>query len=1207
MPLLPVLAALSAAWSLDARSAPKWQAMPSWLGNPSERASLVAEGGLLHFHVPEPGRGMKWRIDGRPVGTRFLVVRYRAVNIEPKHDYFVYLDDGLRHGLPYRGINIITLDKVVADGKWHYAVADLWKERVGPFISTVAVQVQATKRGDAHVWIDFIAFTDELPEGVKLPGLKPPKGPRVEREVSLALLAKVRPQPTWLGNPAPEGTYSASVEDGALRLEVREPTKGMKWSLPLPEPVDLSRTPFVVLRYKAEGIRPLYHDYLLYLGPERATGPEREYHAVRLCDIVPDGKWHTLCVRWKPYKCVLLAFQVQAEDGPARLWLKPLVFSSHPVDTSEGLTEMLSLSADPSSARIRPPEARLLDLSSQMNASLSALLPELREGERFPARVVVAEGIPFKVSTSAGRNVAKAPGLGGCVEVPVGERASEVYLILALRLPPVDEPSYGAGRTWRITRPHRVCVEVEYEDGTVDKCLPYRIRSGRHEVVRGLDVYCAPADPSRVIREVRVRDGLLVGSVGVCAVTLNLTKERLFPEAASIPPPLKVRPLRLPAPAEPRAKVSSPRASVGNAYLRLDLSLERGVAVEGLYVPPAEAEALVRSAPLFEVESEGKRATSADYSLKRAEARGGRLSLSLRPPSSKFPAVELTVEARREPGLSFSVKLTNLSGRKSRPQFRLLTTLPLRLGREDWYLYPAKAAVLSRKPCNFRFLYGGAFPLQFLSLFNPSKGFGLYVLVRDVEGFTKWFSLRHTTSGETRMGVEFLPDPIPAKGSVSLPPVDLGLNSGDWHGAFEAYKRWARSWYRPLVPRKRWFREVFFFRQDYLRAGLLDFERKVYRFEERVELARRAFGGCDYLHIFDWGACGRRGRTGDYDPWGEVIPGPDEFRRAVERLQRKGVPVGLYIEGYLVDHRSNVGRAHLEEWGMRDAKGELMPYVPGCPEFIMCPMVRAWQDYLAGVYRRVSRETRALGFYIDEFGFAGRWCHAEGHGHPVPCQVLRGERELTRKVRLAVPRECVVYTEETPCDVNSQFQDGSFTYCVNSGQGWLRAYAPVPLKLFRFAFPDFKTFEIIVCDRPTGSNVEAVKQVFFNGEGLWIQGEPESWFTKGTREAIRKCMGLLRRHKGAIASDDVEPFVPTLVGGVFANEFRGRRETVWTLYNANPLTVRGPVLSVRHVRGARYFDLWRGRELKPKIEGGRAVLSLEIGPHDVGMVAQVRE
>jgi len=1201
--LIPGQGFTASSWKLDAGSVSRWQAMPGWLGNPSERASFRVEDKVLHLHVPEPGKGMKWRIEGRPVDARYVVVRYRAINVEPKHDYFIYLDDGLNHGLPYRGINVITLDEIATDDRWHYGVVDLWRERVGPFISSVAVQVQATKRGDAHIWLDFIAFTDRLPEGVEPPIPKPPEGPRIEREISLALLARVRPEPTWLGDPASEGAFSASVEEGALRLEVLEPTKGMKWSLPLPEPVDLRRAPYVVLRYRADGISPS-SDYLLYLGSERPTEPEREYHAVKLHDIVPDGKWHTVCVRWKPYRCVLLAFQVQAEDGPARIWIKPILFSSHPVETSEGLRDMLPISLDLSSARIGPPEAKLLDLSSRMNVSLSSLFWGLKEGSRFPTEVVVAEGIPFRVSTSPSRNVAEAPKPTGYLEIPIGEKACEVYLVLALRLPVVDEPSYGGGGIWRITRPHRVHVEIEYDDGRIDRCLPYRIASGKHEVVEKLDAYCVPADPSRVIRAVRVWDGLPVGSVGVCAVTLNLTEKKLFPEASSIPPPFAMRPLTLPKPMRPKAKTSGFKAFVENAYLRLDLSTGKGLTVEGVEIPPLRGKALVKPSPLFEVELEGRRMTSADYKVERAEAKGGNLSFTLSPPPSKFPSVSLTIEAEREPILTFSVKLTNLSDSPIRLHLRFFSTLPFRIGDDDWYLYPAKAAVLSRKPCNFRLLYGGAFPLQFLSLFNPSRGFGLYALVKDNEGLTKRFILSRSPSGETKMGVEFMPDPIPPGSSYRAPSLDLGLTSGDWHGAFEAYKRWVETWYRPLLPRKRWFREVFFFRQDYLREGLLDFKRGVYRFERKIEIARRAFGGCDYLHIFDWGACGRRGRTGDYNPWGEIIPGPEEFRRAVEKLQGNGVPVGLYIEGYLVDHRSDVGRAHLEEWGMRDTSGKLMPYTPGCPEFIMCPMVKAWQEYLAGVYRRVSSETGALGFYIDEFGFAGRFCRAKGHGHPVPCHVLRGERELTRRIRLALPSKCVVYTEETPCDVNSQCQDGSFTYCVNAGQTWLRPYLEVPLKLFRFAFPDFKTFEIITCDRPTGSNVEAVKQVFFNGEGLWIQGEPESWFTKETRETIRKCMGLLRAHKEAIASENVNPFVPTLVGRVFANEFKGKRESVWLLYNANPLTVRGPVLSVQHIEGTRYFDLWNGREIKPAVEGGKAVISLEIGPHDVGMVVR---
>lgn len=40
---------------------------------------------------------------------------------------------------------------------------------------------------------------------------------------------------------------------------------------------------------------------------------------------------------------------------------------------------------------------------------------------------------------------------------------------------------------------------------------------------------------------------------------------------------------------------------------------------------------------------------------------------------------------------------------------------------------------------------------------------------------------------------------------------------------------------------------------------------------------------------------------------------PDEFRKAVET---SGIPVGLYIEGYLVDERSNIGKAEKQSWGL---------------------------------------------------------------------------------------------------------------------------------------------------------------------------------------------------------------------------------------------------------------------------------------------------
>ena len=82
--------------------------------------------------------------------------------------------------------------------------------------------------------------------------------------------------------------------------------------------------------------------------------------------------------------------------------------------------------------------------------------------------------------------------------------------------------------------------------------------------------------------------------------------------------------------------------------------------------------------------------------------------------------------------------------------------------------------------------------------------------------------------------------------------------------------------------------------------------------------------------------------------------------------------------------------------------------------------------------------------------------------------------------------------------------------------------------------------------------------------------------------------------------------MPTEVAGVFANEFAGPKETVWTLYNANGRSVGKPALRVRHVKGARYEDAWNGKPLAPEIKDGYAVVALDLDPKGIGCLVQHR-
>jgi hypothetical protein len=45
-------------------------------------------------------------------------------------------------------------------------------------------------------------------------------------------------------------------------------------------------------------------------------------------------------------------------------------------------------------------------------------------------------------------------------------------------------------------------------------------------------------------------------------------------------------------------------------------------------------------------------------------------------------------------------------------------------------------------------------------------------------------------------------------------------------------------------------------------------------------------------------------------------------------------------------------------------------------------------------------------------------------------------------------------------------------------------------------------------------------------------------------------------------------------------------------------------MAVDHVPGARYLDAWHDQPLTPQQAGGKAAISLELGPLEVGCVVQ---
>jgi len=982
------------------------------------------------------------------------------------------------------------------------------------------------------------------------------------------------------------------------RFDQPDGQAGAKWSRALPEAIRGAR--WVALRYRAKGLAS-HSDYALYVAASAGGKSEREQYLVKFSDLVADGSWHVARARLQVDSVQTLAVQVQAARPEAFLEVGSLTFSDRKpaIELQQVLDYRRGFPA--AMAGWRP---LALPPGNLDGPGLSRLFEQ--EGWLDGEQVTVQQ-VPFRVRPGRDAVIITPVRDVQDIQVPLTGQGAELYLLLATLLPASEEASYSHGLAGATSLVHRFVARIEYADGGSDEQFPYSLASGGHRLARGVGAYALALSPGRPLRQLVLRDRYRRGALGLIAATLAAQ-----PGPATVATQLKPAvPLPRPLPVEAR------QASVGRVGDRviaashsftLVLDLSRGLQVASVENHAAVRAPLVaKPGPLFSLDVAGRKVTAAEFKVAAVSSEPSVCRIVL---EHELAKVEVTVDVTggAEVGLRASCRLNGGDPRRSRFTFPELSGLSFSDNADDnWYWMPRQGDVVSNQPALIRARYAGAGnPAQVFGTFSPRAGTGLYVMTQDLDALPRHYLLTKR-GGSVSLAVEYQP-----LFRAELPRTVIGCHQGGWQAQLQRYREWVSTWYREAAPRKSWFREVFNFRQQFLhfdlpvKSGMFDAKTKAWRLKEVVDEDAQAFGGVDYLHLFDWGWDPVRGRCGDYLPW-DYLGGAEPFRKAIAGVKDAGVPVGLYIEGYLIDPPAAVSKAHGAEWQLLNADGK--PYTNFAPSFHVCPAVKAWQDYLSSTYARAKRETGAVGFYIDEFGFTSFYdCYNPAHGHPVPQTPVLGEREMLRRVREALGPETVIYTEESPTDVNSQFQDGSFTYNISSVSDDL---SPTHLNLYRFLFPSFKTIEIVVCDKPLGDNVEAVRQVLFSGEAIWIEGIANRWFTPETRAAIAVGRKVMRANRECFAGDYPTPLVPTRFEGLYANRFASqpdeRGKTCWTVYNTTYRTARGGLIAVKHFPGAKYRDELTGRELTVKVEGDEAVLDLTIGPREVTVVSRVVE
>lgn len=827
-------------------------------------------------------------------------------------------------------------------------------------------------------------------------------------------------------------------------------------------------------------------------------------------------------------------------------------------------------------------------------------VPEGSAGsDMFSHPLVFVRNIPFLIP-----NVKNIPETGladqNPLQVVLANATSEVFLLVWSQIPPYDgDLGPSLPPIAPIDQSERFTIKLTYEDGTTEEMIPFDVRKKRYGLDNGIGLYVLHPDAEKVLQQLAFQDRTYKSSFALVALTCNLDKP-ISPEVAlggldAWYPTVNKTPS---AAGKDEVSIANGRAVLADGSIELTLDIKDGLKWESLGTP-AYQRVVLDDSDLFAVRPADRWIGSSSWQVTDAKARQNGVSIVLEYKGKNVnleAVVKLTLTKNGK--IKAGLALTNRGTEPflGRVKFPILEGVRLGALEDTWYFIPRSGeAVIHRDEVNVYASHGAQHPLQVESFFNPKEWFVLTLLSNDLDGQFHWYDVGKDDKGGW-YNVEYLEKSLKPGGVWTLPECTIAVTPGDWRESFRLYRQWITTWYKPKPAATDWYRKSFVqgFWYQYTNRD----------FATDVKQIRDIFGYCDGLNAYNWNSREypkMAGFTfGEYDRT-VLWPGFGGEEGLKKKVAEADVPLSFYTNAILIHNKAlhNGVPTKTKQW-----MGAGPAVHDGLPSYRPCLRIEEWLDYMVAAERWLTREIGAKTVYLDEFGYGARLCYSKAHGHDAPEPSAYGERELTRRIRAAIPDDVVIRSENQPEDIRFQWQDSYYSGALVRS----KPAESVPLDLVRFAFPDSKAFNLIYGYGLKDGNWELLKFILFNGSsyGMSRSYEPKSFFEERSILVLRKLFRILHENADAFTSHDVEPLITTELPGVFVNRFRGTEKTVWTVYNANYKTVKGELMQVAHKPGAQYVDLWKDYPVKAQASSGDvATLIVEIGPRDVACITQV--
>ena len=720
----------------------------------------------------------------------------------------------------------------------------------------------------------------------------------------------------------------------------------------LPEPIDLRRLPCLSLRYRASG-HLVNSTYAIWLGGKRSGTAGDSAIALSAGEgWQTDGAWHNLSSKLSAtFTATQSAVGLDCDGDEARLTLDSISFSSKPLRFSV----RQSLSYEPLAAAWPPGKNGYIAAPVEVRGGTASPFFHERLGlsDWFETDRIRVGEVPLVVERDLGRLRHSPLATFGDLKLTMPAGVREVYLLMAAAAPATEPWGIDPARPKLqdvLDVPEKVFFEVRYDTGPPDRVLPLDASTGQWGLRRGLSLSVVHPDPTRHATELLLADRMQTATFAIVGVTFRTITPRIaepnwndlsrgLAATGHAHPPLPPAPLPL-----AREGSLEPAVAAGGLLARFDT--QQGLRWSRLAGPKSGEGLACASGPVFQVTMAGRIIPNDAWTLESIEPLGtGRRFLLCDRKASLAAAVDCLPGEGDQLLLRMTLRNRGTSATKATLHFPMLDAVRLGTAADTWYLCGKRGGIIQAAPIRLREPLGERHPLQMDGFFNPATGLALACLTHDTVAQHHFVNLAKTQRGG-QWSIEKHVERDPAPGAeFAATEAALVLRAGGWRAIFAAYNDWLRSWFRPAALRKNWFEKIFAVASGNVHFDACPDSQSRSDIQPMVDTMLKQVGRCDTVHLFGWGASRVYGEWGDYDHY-EEIGGRERFRNNIAAMQKKGIPVSLYLDAYVSCPQGQFAGAHAKQWAMKRADG-LPAYIQEYQAYNQCPYAKGWQDYLS--------------------------------------------------------------------------------------------------------------------------------------------------------------------------------------------------------------------------------------------------------------------